>query len=231
MEDKLTYYDVVAHLVPGALVLGVLALVPRVLDFDVPWPASDFVSLAAAVPLAYATGQVVQALASMMQPLYYKLWGGMPSTRLLEGESNRLTDPRRTRITTTLSAHLDVPAASRQEREALFLDAVALCNREGASRVDSFNVSYAFHRALLTAGAISTLLLLVVLIASLAGWPAEAEGFRGSLVYFLVLGIVLTTIEFFRARQRGEYFALEVLNSAYMSAREHGASQNQSNVP
>jgi hypothetical protein len=55
MEDKFTYYDVVAHLVPGTLVLGVLALMPRVFGFAMPSPKSGLVTVAAGVPLAYVS--------------------------------------------------------------------------------------------------------------------------------------------------------------------------------
>jgi transcriptional regulator with XRE-family HTH domain len=37
------------------------------------------------------------------------------------------------------------------------------------------------------------------------------------------LSVVLTAIEFVRARQRGEYFAVEVLNMAYIEIKKAGA--------
>jgi hypothetical protein len=216
VEDKLTYYDVVAHVVPGTIVLGVLALMPRVFGFAIPSPKSGLVVVAAGVPLAYAVGQVVQALSSIIQPVYYRLWGGMPSEVILEGRSSRLSGPRLARIIGSLSAYFDAPADTPQERGALFADALALCNAGALGRVDSFNASYAFHRALLTTGWASSLALLVALPLSAAGVGSSAHTFRPALVYLLVLALLFTAIEFVRARQRGEYFSIEVLNTAYL---------------
>lgn len=224
MDDKFSYYDVIAHIVPGTLVLGVLALMPEVFAFTIPSPKSDLITLAAGLPVTYAVGQVVQAVASFMQPLYYKLWGGMPSTVIAEGHSKRLRGARLDKIITTLGQQFNSPTETLSEREALFSDAMALCNRHDLGRVDDFNASYAFHRALLTTGVVSALLLGVALVLSEAGITSTTAAIRPSLVYFLVLALLLTAIEFVRARQRGEYFAAEVFNMAYVQSMENATS-------
>lgn len=220
METQLSYYDVVAHVVPGTLVLGVLALIPAVFGFTVPLPHSDAVTLAAGLPVTYAVGQVVQAVSSLLQPLYYRLWGGMPSTVILEGRSTRL---RGTRLHTLLDglAHPDSSAReSAEERGALFSSAMALCNRHGLGRVGEFNAAYAFHRALLTTGVLTSGMLALALALSELGVDSASSAFRPSLVYLLILALSLTAIEFVRARQRGEYFAIEVLDMAYLKTVE-----------
>jgi len=220
MEDKLTYYDIVAHVVPGTIVLGVLALMPRVFGFAMPWPKSGLVTVAAGVPLAYAVGQVVQGLSSMVQPVYYRLWGGMPSVVILDGRSTRLDGPRLARIVAALSAYFNAPAETLDDRNALFSDAMALCNSDSLGRVDNLNASYAFHRALLTTGWASSVALLVPLLLSLAGVTPTSQTFRPTLTYLLVLAVLFTAVEFVRARQRGEYFSIEVLNMVYIRAIE-----------
>lgn len=230
MEARLTYYDVVAHVVPGTIVLGVLALMPPVFGFAVPSPKSGLVVVAAGGPLAYAVGQVVQALSSIVQPIYYRLWGGMPSAVILEGGSNLLNGPRLTRIITALGSYFDAPADTPAERNALFSEAMALCNAQGLGRVDNFNASYAFHRALLTTGWASSLALLVALVLSAVGITSTSHTFRPALVYLLVLALLFTVVEFVRARQRGEYFSVEVLNTAYSQAIEN-QSQRATPLP
>ncbi len=209
MDGKFSYYDVVAHIVPGTLVLGVLALIPEAFGFHFPLPRSEVIGVVAGIPVAYATGQVVQGIASFMQPVYYRLWGGMPSTVILEGHSGRLAGARLIRVMGELSRNFDSAADTTEEREALFVDAMALCNRQNLGRVADFNASYAFHRALLTTGVLATVLLAV------AAFAASSDA-RPSLLYLGALALVLTGIEFVRARQRGEYFAVEVLNMAYL---------------
>ncbi|MHB8490684.1 MAG: hypothetical protein ACYDA6_00500, partial [Solirubrobacteraceae bacterium] len=212
MDDKLSYYDIVAHIVPGTLVLGVLALIPEVFGFTVPLPPSDAVTLAAGIPVTYAVGQVVQAIASFMQPLYYKLWGGMPSKVILEGNSKRLHGARLSKILAVLSKRFDSGADTSEQRQTLFSFAMALCNRESLGRVADFNASYAFHRALLTTGVLTTIMLATAIALSELGVASATSSFRPSLVYLLVLAFLLTVIEFIRTRQRGEYFSVEVLD-------------------
>jgi hypothetical protein len=101
---------------------------PRVFGFAMPWPKSGLVVVAAGVPLVYAVGQVVQAVSSIVQPVYYGLWGGRPSAVILEGRSTGLSGPRLDRIIGSLSAYFDARADTPEEHDALFADAMALCN-------------------------------------------------------------------------------------------------------
>jgi uncharacterized membrane protein len=96
---------------------------------------------------------------------------------------------------------------------------MALCNRNSLGRVDSFNASYAFHRALLTTGLVTALVLVVSVVLSAFGISATASAIRPTLIYLTVLAVLLTAVEFVRARQRGEYFAVEVLDMAYLETR------------
>jgi hypothetical protein len=220
VEGQLSYYDIVAHIVPGTLVLGVLALIPEVFGFTVPTPKSDAITLAAGLPVAYAVGQVVQAVSSLMQPIYYRLWGGMPSNVILAGDSKRLRGVRLSKILTALSDRLGSPAGTPEERAAIFSFAMALCNKDSLGRVGDFNASYAFHRALLTTGVLTTLMLALALALSELGVASATSAFRPSLIYLLVLSLLVTLIEFIRARQRGEYFSIEVLDMAYAETLE-----------
>ena len=224
MEDKLTYYDIVAHLVPGTLVLGALALMPEIFGFTVPWPHSDLLSATIGIPVAYAVGQVVQGLSSMAQPIYYYLWGGKPSDVILEGKSPSLKGERLERVLAGLASHFNSPADTPARRGGLFMDAMALCNKEGLGRVDSFNASYAFHRALLTTGLVSSAVLAAPLILHGFGLTSLDHSLRPAVIYLLVLAVVLSVIEFIRAKQRGEYFSVEVLNMAYLWTRDAGTN-------
>jgi hypothetical protein len=223
MESKLTYYDVVAHLVPGTLVLSVLALMPHVFGFTLPWHASDAVGIAIGVPLAYTVGQVVQAASSLIQPFYYRLWGGMPSTVILDGRSPRLGGDRLARIIAALGTYFDTPVTTLDQREAIFSDAMALCARGELGRTSSFNASYAFHRALLTTGLVAAVLLGGAVTLSYLSFSEPAGQYHAGLWYLFVLAAVMAALEFVRARQRGEYFSVEVLNMAYLHARDASA--------
>jgi hypothetical protein len=173
-----------------------------------------------------------------MQPLYYRFWGGMPSARMLAaansghadrsriavalqrlfvgGASARLSQERRIRIVDALADYFKAPSATDEDLDGLFIDAMSLCNKERLGRVDNFNASYAFHRALLTAGLFST----VALAVSLAVAAAQRSPFRTGALYVCILTLFLTLVEFRRAKQRGEYFVAEVLNMSYVFVAE-----------
>lgn len=98
---------------------------------------------------------------------------------------------------------------------------MALCNRHGLGRVGEFNAEYAFHHALLlTTGVLTSGMLTVAPMLSELGVDSASSTVRPSLVYLLVLALSLTAIEFVRARQRGEYFVIEVLDMAYPKTAE-----------
>jgi hypothetical protein len=68
-----------------------------------------------------------------------------------------------------------------------------------------------------------------------ASWATRGDSHRlrdarrsareeGTQVYLLILSLLLTVIEFIRARQRGEYFSIEVLDMAYVQSLEGSAA-------
>ena len=227
MQDKLSYYDVVAHVVPGTLVLVALGLVPRLLGFAMPWPQSDVVALAVGLPVVYAIGQVVQAISSMLEQTYFRLWGGPPSRTIMEGHGRRLKGERLERVIDCLSVCFGSPGKTEEQRTALFLDAMALCNKEGLGRVDSFNAAYALHRALLTSGIIAELVFTAALLGKWLGIGAVTAVDNASVTYVMLLVAIGTAIEFVRTRQRGEYFAEEVLNNASIHCRRISAPSEE----
>lgn len=219
----------VAHFVPGSLLLGVLALIPHELNLSLPWFNNDLLGLVAAFPAAYATGQVMQGISSLAEPIYYRLWGGRPSDRLMAGSYSRFAGERLARAQAQLlvyfhTADLSTPA----DRADLFQDAMALCNKENLGRVESFNAAYALHRALLTTGVVAAILLAVptILVVVQSG-PSHASG----LGYLLVLALGLSAVEFLRARQRGEYFSSEVLGMAYLYALQSASNPSPEASP
>jgi hypothetical protein len=58
------------------------------------------------------------------------------------------------------------------------------------------------------------------LVLSELGVDSANSAFRPSIVYLLILALSLTAIEFVHARQRGEYFVIEVLDMAYLKTAE-----------
>lgn len=74
-----TIYEVIAHIVPGYIVIF---LIRNQIGVEV----KDLGNLGV-LALAYAIGYVVQTIASWTEDFMYFTWGGKPSTQLLNGKN------------------------------------------------------------------------------------------------------------------------------------------------
>src|SRR5439155_25739073 len=85
MAEKFEFYDVLGILVPGSMLLGLIAV-------SFPDVASAFASVG--FPNAFAViclivvavflGQLVQAISSLLEPIFNWTWSGRPSERALQ---------------------------------------------------------------------------------------------------------------------------------------------------
>lgn len=208
MNDKFELYDVLAVLIPGAIVLGVVSVA-------FPETAAKFAS--AGFPSAFAVicliavatflGHLIQAITSFIEPFIYWTWGGRPSERALRAGLGTRYLPADTgrRIRAKLSK---VVGEATNDR-SLFLYAMQKAETSGNSRVAKFNGLYAYHRAMLTL----VLVALVVLLASMR-WGIAKSWSTGEKVQTVVAGLLLVIIFWYRAKQRGFYYVREVLSTA-----------------
>ena len=202
MTSKLNYYDVLAVLLPGVLVLAVVVLMQP--DAFKEWknllPASLVTLLFTG--LALVAGQIVHGIGSLIEPLLFATWGGRPSDRLLAGRGRGyLPAATGTRIRMKLEKKLE---PSKPEPHELFLFALTLAGGE-KGRVGIFNSLYAHHRSLFVASLAAAVLLL---------FSTPPKAFAELQDWLLGLAITGTLLFWWRARARGYYFAREVLLAA-----------------
>lgn len=191
---KFKIYDLLSQLIPGFLVyIGYLAFMERGVSSG---------NAVADLVLAFVIGYLVNAVASWLEDFFNYTWGGKPSTMLIKGkdiwkvrfyESNRLKE--------NLLKDAD---SEKPTDEELFAIAQRVANSEVDSRVNDFNASYAFSRAVLTAFLILTFEFIYLFYAY---WQ----------VYVVFITIVF--IAWLRCKQKAYYYAREVLN-AYLRAKE-----------
>ena len=161
------FYEFTGILLPGAIVLtGLVLLFP---GWGLPTLIKDISmgGLGLFVVLAYAAGHVVQAVGNLIEAVWWKGWGGLPSdwlrtkpSRLLAAQQISALEKRlRERqgldgFDITSAAATDWYAITRQ----IYAD-VASAGRSG--RIDTFNGNYGLNRGL-AAGLLVVLALVPV---------------------------------------------------------------------
>jgi hypothetical protein len=219
LDKKFDYYDAIANLIPGTIACLFLLYTSDLLG--VALPKIDFGSLGTVgvgIAVAYTVGHLLQSLASSFEPLYYALWGGKPSVKLLTDKSRQFSEEQRRQLVEDLIDFFKVKEKCPEDRKGkrdfhqrLFERCMALCNRNKLGRVDAFNAIYGFHRVLLTTfllGFVTYVTIWVVQHFCGLAIPPSKLPLLQSLVFLTATG---AGIEIFRARKRAYYYAREVL--------------------
>lgn len=203
MSDKFDYYDLLGILVPGSLLIAWIPLCfPSLAEMTVPeFPEAFGVVVCTAI--AVFLGQMVQAISSLIEPLLHRSWGGRPSDLALAGTLPKyLPADSAARIKRKLSETIGGEPSGR----SIFLYAMQLTDGAGIGRAPRFNSLYAYHRGLLT----TIVLGLILFICSMLWGAASKWDFDQCLGVFLGLGAFLSLV-WYRTKQRGCYYAREVL--------------------
>src|SRR5271169_5088283 len=104
--NKLTFYEQVGIVIPGAVFLfGLLFFFPSLKELL----AKDGVSigqLGIYVLLSYAAGHLIAALGNFGENLLWKLMGGMPSNWVVQEKTTLLSEEQRARLPDKIKARL-----------------------------------------------------------------------------------------------------------------------------
>ena len=211
--NNLKYYDILGHLVPGLIFLAGIGLILSQVGAEFPnMPGGDGVKVLIVTALAYYAGHLLAAIGSWIQPILYFLWLGKPSRRILVKKTSHIHPDVRESVRQKLAKECafpdNVPECWRERTKYLdgvFSHASSICNRKNLGRVTEFNAKYALHRSLLVAS---------ILLAGIAISMAEVftDNLKSDWLTWLIVGcFIISGISFFRARQRGYYYAREVL--------------------
>lgn len=144
--------------------------------------------------LAFLLGYLINTISSWLEDLYFLTWMGKPSDCLLEGR-----DIWKVRFYQSQKVRELLKVESKNEKstnDELFSIAMRYANQKD-SRVEDFNATYAFSRSILTTVLIGGVFLL---IRNYTDWN-----------YYLMIMPTLLVV-WLRCKQRGYYYAREVLN-------------------
>lgn len=211
MEKQFSYYDVLGHLVPGTLLFLCVHFALSRLGLKAPVPTMAApVEAIAFLGVVMFLGQLVQALGSLLEPRYFKLMGGRPSDEVMSGRDRRLSGEP---LKLARRALQDDLGAETMSDDQLFVHAMGIANKHGLGRVERFNALYAYHRGLLTVAVVACLEVpLIWLVEPLVLGHQIAHVKFGVL---LMSCLLLLWVLFLRTKQRGHYYAREVVQMAH----------------
>lgn len=187
------YYDILANLVSGFVVLYILSHEYGIIDFTI--------NTLVLTALAYLIGYLINAVSALLEPLYFFTMGGKPSKILLkEKEGKEYTGYGRIKFYRSKDAikkakkELNDSSASI---EKIFQHAMSMVNGLDKARVSDFNTKFTFSRVVLS----------LILCISVLYLPLYY-----SLWYSWVIALSLIFLAWNRCKENGYYYAREVLN-------------------
>lgn len=190
MEFK--YYDLLS-----TIIVGYFAMMAYLFFAGVDYNEDYSVAYIAA---AFVIGYLINAISSLMENFWYWTIGGMPFDKLLTIDPNKkYTGIYRIRFYEVAKAikclkeDLGNPDANTRQ---MFGCAMRKTNGNQNSRVPDFNAQYAFSRVLLTT-------LFFVTIIAIAYHPCDWRA------YLMIIPLIIAWNRF---KERGYYYAREVLN-------------------
>jgi len=189
-------YDIFSQLIPGFIVyITYLKINHETFDSGFIVPATV---------IAFIIGYFVNTLASWVESIYFFTWGGKPSNQLLEGRS--IWKVKFHELEKTKKMLIEEFGEEDPTNEQLFSIAMRYATPEVSVRVADFNANYAFSRVILTT-------MIIISIALI--WA----NYLNPLIYVITIPIVF--IAWLRSKQRGFYFAKEVLKT-YLRIKASG---------
>jgi len=188
---KLQAYDILSQVIPGFIIYALLQyFYPNTIPkFD------TFPSFA----VAYLIGFYVNLLSSFFEPFYYRMWGGKPSSVILEKDMGKIKLYHRKEIGDLLRSETK---DENPENDELFSIARKVANNSTNERIQNFNSSYAASRGILTC----------VIIIALAAFFRYIDDWAIAL-FIIVLFLYVTSL---RTKQRAYYYAREILESYWV---------------
>lgn len=196
---KFNYYDTLVNLVLGYTLLFLIIIIGE-LDYK-----DDLA--AAYIACGFVMGYFVNAISSMLEPVYFWTFGGKPSANILKiNEAKGYSGIARVPFYETQKAiNLLKEECAEVDEDKWFGIAVRTIGRNKDSRVPTFNEQYAFSRVMLTFAIISTIILAVKFYCH---WQ----------LYVIALPIIF--VAWYRCKMRGYYYAREVL-CEYINIRKN----------
>lgn len=201
--NKLTFYEQVGIVIPGAMFLfGLMFLLPALYDLL----GKDGVSLGGLgifVIISYAIGQLVAALGNFIENIYWRFRRGMPSNWIAGANPRLLSAGQIAKIEVLATSRLGTSSAplsqlTGEEWFPVFRQIYSDVERHGKpGRGDTFNGLYGLNRGL---SAAALALAAAVLVLAPGQW-------------LISIGLLVVAVMYLYRMQRfGVHYAREIYN-------------------
>ena len=192
-------YEFSGVLIPGTIILfGVSLCFPQlkgVLLTDI-----SFGDFGIFIILAYASGQLVQAIGNLLEELWWRLQGGKPTDWIRKGQTRLLAKVQLKELADHISKKLglkignDLMGVSESDWHNIIRQIYSYISTKAATeRVDTFNAYYGLNRGMAAA---FLLLLVLSLMLNLGVWSAVM--------------MTLMLLSLYRMNRFGENYAREL---------------------
>jgi hypothetical protein len=199
---KLSYYDQVGIVIPGALFLAIAALIMPGANALVAPQDISIGKFGIFLLLAYAAGHAVAAVGNILEFVWWSLRGGWPSDWIVYDDDRILNSVQKKQLLEKVNARLDLKVpkivgleAKKWRKDFGRLYGSALATNPG--KIEVLNGNYGLNRGLASAAFALTIMSATIQPDQ---WQATAALGAGTLIYG------------FRAQLFGIGFAKEVYN-------------------
>jgi hypothetical protein len=168
MKDKsFSFYEYAGVIIPGALLIfGILWLYPDLRSTFAP-PETTLGDFGIFLIVAYAAGQLLQALGNLLEKIVWSCCGGLPSNCLTKPNQKLLSGAQMVRLAEMLRTRLGLSVTSITGMapkdwypitRQIFAEVMAA---KGADRVEIFNGNYGLNRGI-ASGLIAVAVLAII---------------------------------------------------------------------
>ena len=197
--NKLTFYEQVGIVIPGAVFLFGLLLFFPVLQTVLTKDGVSFGELGIFVLVSYAAGHLIAAVGNATESFLWRLVGGMPSDWVTRTQTSLLSAPQIDLLEKKVHMRLGITVGNIRGLDPKLWWPISrqiyaeIAKNGKAERIDTFNGNYGLNRGLAAA-----MFALACVAASQMKWS-------------IALGLLLLTVVYdYRAYRFGVYYAREL---------------------
>lgn len=197
MNRTFDFYEYAGFIIPGAaLVMGLLFFVPEGRGLFTK-DGLTFGEFGLFVVVAYAAGQLVQGVGNLVEWVWWKPWGGMPSRRVLGGHYLTAEQRQRLIVALMMDPHVnrDLATTDKAEYNGIVREVYAVVASAGkGGRVDTFSGNYGLLRGL------SAAFVVLIIVAVILG--------KGLFVVCVLVVLLLLAVQ--RMHRFAVHYATEL---------------------
>lgn len=215
MVSKLSFYDILSYLMPGAILVWALSLIQTDLSISVFPSQGNVMDVTLFLILAYFLGHLLQAFGRNIDDYLTNRWGGLPSVRFLKTGDGHYTEEFKESLKARGKEFFKIEGDLESERN--IQEFFNLCysfieDHKISDKPFLFNSVYTFYRAMIAVSALNFILFggMAIYLVLHVGWEKAYLYFALSLFFLVSIRIAIN-----KFKERSENFADSVYRSFY----------------